>query len=116
MNSTNRRIQPTASAGLSPSEVANALGLLTQGVVARQLDYAAGDQFYNVHIREGVGKRMDPLSLSQVPLISSTGAPVPLGQVVDVHGVSQLWWNRRSGPGGPGRSTSWCAGAGLRRC
>jgi len=82
-----------AGLGLSASEVANVLGLLTQGVVARQVEYADGEQFYNVHIREGVGNRMDPLSLLQVPLISSTGTHVPLGQVVDVHptaGASEI--------------------------
>jgi len=69
---------------LSAAEVASALGLLTQGVEARQVEYADGEQFYNVHVREGVGEHADPPTLLQVPLISSAGTPVPLGQVVDV--------------------------------
>ena len=84
------KVSPTRAAGLglSVSEAANALVLLSQGVVARQVAYAAGGQFYNVYIREEAANRADPVALLQTPLLPPGGGTVFLGQVVDVRSTT----------------------------
>jgi multidrug efflux pump subunit AcrB len=79
------KVSPTRAAalGVSASEAANTLALLEQGVDARQVEYAQGGQFYPVHLLETVLGRKDPNALAQVPILSSTGGTVALGQVID---------------------------------
>ncbi|HET8998479.1 MAG TPA: efflux RND transporter permease subunit [bacterium] len=93
--SVDLKVSPARAAalGVSVSEAANALALIEQGGDARQVKYAEGGQFYNVHIREDVPGRADPAALLRVPLLSSTGGRVPLGQVIDIRqttGASEI--------------------------
>jgi hydrophobic/amphiphilic exporter-1 (mainly G- bacteria), HAE1 family len=77
-----------ARAGVSVSEAANALALLSRGVVARQVSFAEGGRFYGVYIREEVSNRTNPLALLQTPVLPLSGAPVVLGQVAAIHSTT----------------------------
>ncbi len=94
-NSVTLKVNPgrAAALGVSASDAANAIALVEQGVQARQVQYAERGQFYNVRVREGVPGGADPGVLARVPLLSSTGGSVALGQVIDLRrttGASEI--------------------------
>jgi HAE1 family hydrophobic/amphiphilic exporter-1 len=73
-----------AALGVSPGDAADTLALLTQGIDARGVAYEQGGRFYAVHVGAEVPGAPDPSALAQVPVVSSSGRPVTLGEVVDV--------------------------------